>query len=245
MIELVWPWMLLALPLPALVYLLIPPAQTQATALPVPFYSRIAGQGRESSARKNPWTIVLLALAWIALADPLRPEAPAVIADAQARGLALALLTGDSGSQGPELARQLGITDFQTGMSPQEKMAEVARLQDTGAVVTMVGDGLNDAPVLARADTSIAMANAAELTRTHADLVVIDAGLESVTMAMNKARSCRRIIVQNFAWALSYNLCAIPLAATGQVAPWMAAVGMSLSSLLVVANSLRLNRPLT
>ncbi len=185
------------------------------------------------------------ALAWIALADPLRPEAPALIADAQSRGLALALLTGDSGTQGPELARQLGITDFQTGTSPQEKMAEVARLQDTGAVVTMVGDGLNDAPVLARADTSIAMANAAELTRTHADLVVIDAGLESVTLAMDKARSCRRIIVQNFAWALSYNLCAIPLAVTGQVAPWMAAVGMSLSSLLVVANSLRLNRPLT
>ena len=75
MIELVWPWMLLALPLPALVYLLIPPAQTQATALPVPFYSRIAGHGRESSARKNPWTIVLLALAWIALvAASTRPQ---------------------------------------------------------------------------------------------------------------------------------------------------------------------------
>ncbi|MFT6289190.1 MAG: Cu2+-exporting ATPase [Alcanivorax sp.] len=86
------------------------------------------------------------------------------------------------------------------------------------------------------------MANAADLTRTQADLVIVDGGLETVTLAMQKAQFCRRVMLQNFAWALSYNLCAIPLAVSGMVAPWMAAVGMSLSSLLVVANSLRLNR---
>ena len=145
-------------------------------------------------------------------------------------------------AQGPTLAAQLDIEAIRTGLTPEEKMARVAQLQDAGAVVTMVGDGLNDAPVLARANTSIAMANAADLTRTQADLVIVNAGLETVTLALQKAKQCRAIILQNFAWALTYNLCAMPLAVAGLVTPWMAAVGMSLSSLLVVANSLRLNR---
>ncbi|MEH6611018.1 MAG: heavy metal translocating P-type ATPase [Halioglobus sp.] len=181
-------------------------------------------------------------LAWIDFNDPLREEATAVLQQAKKQGLTLIMLTGDSGQQGQYLAARLGIEDFQTGLSPEQKMARVEQLQDTGAVVTMVGDGLNDAPVLARANTSIAMANAADLTRTQADLVIVDGGLETVTLAMQKAKFCRRVVLQNFAWALAYNLCAIPLAVSGMVAPWMAAVGMSLSSLLVVANSLRLNR---
>ncbi|MFT6955287.1 MAG: Cu2+-exporting ATPase [Halieaceae bacterium] len=181
-------------------------------------------------------------LAWIDFDDPLREEATAVLQQAKNQGLTLIMLTGDSGQQGQHLASRLGIDDFQTGLSPEQKMARVEQLQDTGAIVTMVGDGLNDAPVLARANTSIAMANAADLTRTQADLVIVDGGLETVTLAMQKAKFCRRVMLQNLVWALSYNLCAIPLAVSGMVAPWMAAVGMSLSSLLVVANSLRLNR---
>ncbi|MEP1593166.1 MAG: heavy metal translocating P-type ATPase [Halieaceae bacterium] len=182
-------------------------------------------------------------IAWISLNDPVRESAAAVIQWGNAQGLTIELLTGDSSGQGPLLAEQLGISEVRAGQTPEDKLAHVSQLQTAGAVVTMVGDGLNDAPVLGRADTSIAMANAADLTRAQADLVMVDADLQIIPIAFRKARQCRRVILQNFAWALSYNACAIPLAASGYIAPWAAAVGMSLSSLLVVGNSLRLNRP--
>ena len=105
----------------------------------------------------------------------------------------------------------------------------------------MVGDGLNDAPVLSLADASFAVAGATDLARTQANFVIVGGDLRCVTDTWRKARQCRRIILENFAWALGYNTCAIPLAALGHVPPWAAAIGMSLSSLLVVANSLRLN----
>ncbi|WP_238946989.1 heavy metal translocating P-type ATPase [Seongchinamella unica] len=181
-------------------------------------------------------------LAWIGLDDTLRAEAKAVVRSALTGGLELGLLTGDSSPQGKLLARELGIDDVRTGMEPQQKMQRVQSLQATGAVVCMVGDGLNDAPVLSLADSSFAVAGATDLARTQADFVIVDDVLTRVTDTWQKARDCRRIILQNFAWALGYNLSAIPLAATGHVPPWAAAIGMSLSSLLVVANSLRLNR---
>jgi Cu2+-exporting ATPase len=181
-------------------------------------------------------------VAWIALHDPLRDSATAVVAWAQQQGLVVELLTGDSSGQGPLLAKKLGIVELRTGQTPQDKLAHVAELQANGATVTMIGDGLNDAPVLSQADTSIAMSNAADLTRAQADLVMVDADLDIIPMAFSKALQCRRIMLQNFTWALGYNACAIPLAASGFIAPWAAAVGMSLSSLLVVGNSLRLNR---
>jgi Cu2+-exporting ATPase len=157
-------------------------------------------------------------------------------------GLSLELLTGDSSPQGPLLAHRLGIETVNRGLSPQQKMSRVHELQAQGAVVAMVGDGLNDAPVLSLADASFAVAGATDLARTQADFVIVGGDLQAVTNTWRKARQCRRIILQNFGWALGYNLCAIPLAAMGFVPPWAAAVGMSLSSLLVVANSLRLNR---
>jgi Cu2+-exporting ATPase len=107
----------------------------------------------------------------------------------------------------------------------------------------MVGDGLNDAPVLSLADASFAVAGATDLARTQADFVIVGGDLQAVTSTWRKALQCRRVILQNFAWALGYNLCAIPLAAMGYIPPWAAAIGMSLSSLLVVVNSLRLNSP--
>ena len=181
-------------------------------------------------------------IAWISLHDPLRESASEVIQWGLKQGLTIELLTGDSSGQGPLLAEQLGISHLRTGQTPENKLAHVAQLQAQGAIVTMVGDGLNDAPVLGRADTSIAMANAADLTRAQADLVMVDADLQIIPTAFRKALQCRRVILQNFAWALGYNACAIPLAAGGFIAPWAAAVGMSLSSLLVVGNSLRLTR---
>ena len=181
-------------------------------------------------------------LAWIGLDDRKRPEAGDVIASATKAGLQVELLTGDSSSQGTTLARELGIDKVEKGLEPQQKMAHVKALQGAGAVVSMVGDGLNDAPVLSLADASFAVAGATDLARTQADFVIVDGNLHAVTDTWAKARQCRRIILQNFGWALGYNICAIPLAAMGYIPPWAAAIGMSLSSLLVVANSLRLNR---
>jgi Cu2+-exporting ATPase len=121
-------------------------------------------------------------------------------------------------------------------------MAYVQQLQRDGAIVTMVGDGLNDAPVLGVADASFAVAGATELARTQADFILVGGDLNAVIYTWITAKRCGRIIRQNLGWALGYNLCGIPLAALGYIPPWMAAVGMSASSLLVVLNSLRLNR---
>lgn len=181
-------------------------------------------------------------LAWIAFNDRVRTEAAEVIGQARARGLSVELLTGDSSAQGPALARALGIDTVHCGLSPQQKMARVHQLQGEGAVVGMVGDGLNDAPVLSLADASFAVSGATDLARTQADFVIVGGNLEKITGTLEKASQCLHVIRQNFAWALGYNVCAIPLAAMGFVPPWVAAIGMSLSSLLVVANSLRLNR---
>lgn len=181
-------------------------------------------------------------LAWIGLSDQTRPEAAEVINTASSSGLQVGLLTGDSSPQALVLAQQLGIDEVHRSMQPDDKKHYVQSLQAESSVVTMVGDGLNDAPVLSMADASFAVAGATDLARTQADFVIADGNLEAVTSTYNMARRCRAIILQNFAWALGYNLFAIPLAAMGYVPPWAAAIGMSLSSLLVVVNSLRLNR---
>ena len=182
------------------------------------------------------------ALAWIGLTDTVRKEATAVINEARRNRLQVELLTGDSSLQGPQLARTLGIESVHSGQTPEQKMARVQQLQASGAIVGMVGDGLNDAPVLSLANASFAVTGATDLARTQADFIIVDGDLHQVMNAWEKARQCRRVIHQNFAWALGYNLCAIPLAAMGYVPPWAAAIGMSVSSLLVVGNSLRLNR---
>ena len=181
-------------------------------------------------------------LAWIGLDDQVRKEASDVIDSARRLGLRIELLTGDSSPQGLVIARTLGIETVNIGQTPQQKMARVQQLQENGAVVAMVGDGLNDAPVLTVANASFAVAGATDLARSQADFVITGEDLHKVIDTLHKARQCRRIIRQNLAWALGYNLCAMPLAALGFVPPWAAAIGMSLSSLLVVANSLRLNR---
>lgn len=182
------------------------------------------------------------ALAWIGLNDPLRSEARCVVAQAQHAGLTVGLLTGDRSAAGTALAEQLQLDSCAYGLRPQEKMAQVQALQADGHVVTMVGDGLNDAPVLGMADASFAVAGATDLARTQADFVVAGGDLDAITRTWHQARRCRRIILQNFGWSLGYNISAIPLAAMGYIPPWAAAIGMSLSSLIVVANSLRLSK---
>ncbi|MEM8661542.1 MAG: heavy metal translocating P-type ATPase [Pseudomonadota bacterium] len=181
-------------------------------------------------------------LAWIGLRDRVRPEATSTVQQAMADGFCVELLTGDSSNNGALMAQELGLSHYACGLRPEQKMTHVETLQQSGLVVTMVGDGLNDAPVLSLADVSFAVASAADLASAQADFILLRDDLNLICVAYKKARQCRRVMLQNISWALGYNICAIPLAAMGFVPPWLAAVGMSASSLLVVLNSLRLSR---
>ena len=174
------------------------------------------------------------------LNDRLRGDAFSAVAHLKQLGLTTHILSGDSPPAVEEVARQLEIDRYQGGMRPDDKLARVRELQAEGHAVVMVGDGVNDAPVLAGADVSVAMGQGAQLAHASADMVALSEHLEVLGEGVLKARATRTIIKQNLAWALLYNLCAVPLAATGLVAPWMAAIGMSLSSLVVVINALRL-----
>jgi Cu2+-exporting ATPase len=179
-------------------------------------------------------------VAWFGLRDELRPGAAKLIEGLQRNGVRAHLLTGDPSPGATRVARRLGIEEARGGASPEEKLAYVRDLQARGAVVAMAGDGVNDAPVLAAAQISIAMGGGSDLTRARADSVLLEDDLEVLTRALQWSRKTHRVIHQNLAWALTYNLTILPLAGMGWVAPYAAAIGMSLSSLLVVGNALRL-----
>lgn len=210
-------------------------------------YCREIAPGLAAPPQSTGYWIALCAqdqpLAWIGLADTLRGEAVDVTTALKSRGVILELVTGDHSPQGRAIGGELRFDSIHTGMSPKDKSAHLAALQAGGATVLMIGDGLNDAPVLRRANASIAVAGATDLARTQADFVIMDGDLHRIITIMNKAQQCRRTLYQNLAWALGYNAVGIPLAALGYIPPWAAAIGMSLSSLLVVANSLRLAKP--
>jgi Cu2+-exporting ATPase len=179
---------------------------------------------------------------WIAafeLEDQLRPEAAALVSQLRARGLKVHLASGDR----PELAAALGqalwIEAVTGAMTPEDKYRYVEALQRKGAVVAMVGDGLNDAPVLARADVSFAMGSGADLAQLRADVVLLADSLPGVLASMDTARRAMRLVRQNIAWALAYNALALPLAAAGWIGPWEAALAMGASSLTVLVNALR------
>jgi Cu2+-exporting ATPase len=180
------------------------------------------------------------ARACLRLADALRDDAAATVGALTAAGLRAHLLTGDHPAPAARVADRLGIALLGAQMSPADKLARVRELQAQGRRVLMVGDGINDAPVLAAADASVAVGEATALARTAADAVLLAGGLRRVIDLVAMARDTRRVIVQNLGWATLYNLVAIPAAAFGLVPPWVAALGMSASSLLVVGNALRL-----
>lgn len=190
-------------------------------------------------------TVVALAdeTGWLALfrfGDGIRPEAAATVSALRAAGLRLALLTGDAAPVAARVAQALGIDEVRAEATPEAKHAYVESLQKQGAVVAMVGDGVNDAPVLARAQVSVAMGGGSQLARTQADLVLLSENLEQIVRGYHLARRSLRVIRQNLVWSFVYNFVALPLAMLGFVTPWMAGIGMSGSSLLVVLNSLRL-----
>jgi Cu2+-exporting ATPase len=181
-------------------------------------------------------------LAWFVLDDRLREDAADLIAAARARGWHIHLLSGDSSPMVSEVARQLGIDDARGGLTPDAKLAVLKQLHGEGRRVLMLGDGVNDVPVLAAADISVAMGSASDLAKTSADAVLLSNRLGSLVDGLRLARRTRRIIIENLAWATLYNGLVLPFAALGWITPIWAAVGMSLSSLLVVLNALRLSR---
>jgi Cu2+-exporting ATPase len=157
----------------------------------------------------------------------------------KARGIAVRLASGDAAGAVAAVAGRVGIDDFRAGMAPEDKLALVAGLQAQGRVVAMVGDGLNDAPVLARADAAIAVAGGADAAQLRADVVLMGSSLDGVLVAGALARRTLSLVRQNLAWALGYNLAVLPLAAAGFIGPWEAALGMGASSLAVLLNALR------
>jgi len=182
------------------------------------------------------------ALAWFGLDDPLRSDAAALLAACRRRGWRTLLLSGDRSASVAQVAEHLNIDEARGGLLPEDKLHIVQTLQRQGRRVLMIGDGINDVPVLAAADVSIAMAGASDLARTSADALLLSNRLSSLVDAFDLARRTRRIIRQNLAWACLYNGLMLPFAALGWLDPLWAAAGMSISSLTVVLNALRLGR---
>lgn len=182
------------------------------------------------------------ALARVVFEDQLRPEALPVLQALRARGLKTLLMSGDPSSVPAQVAATLALDGWQAGMTPADKQQAIAALQAQGAVVAMVGDGVNDAPGLGQAHLGIAMGSGTDLAQTSADVVLLGDRLPALLPAFRVAERTAVIVRQNLRWALGYNLAILPPAALGFVPPWLAALGMSLSSLLVVLNALRLRR---
>ncbi|MDT6917931.1 heavy metal translocating P-type ATPase [Pseudomonas atacamensis] len=181
-------------------------------------------------------------LAWLVLDDRLRDDAPALLAACKARGWRTLLLSGDSSPMVASVAAELGIDEARGGLRPDDKLQVLQQLHKEGRKVLMLGDGVNDVPVLAAADISVAMGSATDLAKTSADAVLLSNRLDALVQAFTLARRTRRVIIENLLWAALYNGLMLPFAALGWITPVWAAVGMSISSLTVVLNALRLTR---
>ncbi len=182
------------------------------------------------------------AVAWFEIQDELRSDAVETVRALHERGIATALVSGDREAPVRRVASELGIETLHFDCTPEHKLQVIEAAQQSGQRVVMVGDGINDAPVLAGADTSIAPAHGALLAQTSADVIMLGSSLDPVVTALRMAGKTMRIVRQNLTWAIVYNALALPLAAAGFVPPWAAAIGMSASSLIVVLNALRLSR---
>jgi cation-transporting ATPase V len=204
---------------------------------------------RESVARYEAAGATTVAVAWdgavrgvLAVADHLRPEAADVVARLHRLGIRVAMLTGDNRRTAGAIAGQAGIDEVMAEVLPADKLAEIHRLRESGRRVAMVGDGVNDAPALVEADLGIAIGTGSGAAIEAADVTLMSADLGGVPQALDLARATYTTILQNLGWAFGYNLAAIPLAAIGLLNPALAGAAMGLSSISVVANSLRLTR---
>jgi len=185
-----------------------------------------------------------LAQGVLVLRDPVKASSAEAVAQLRALGMRPVLLTGDSRGAALAAARAVGIADDDVvaRVLPEDKVAVVARLQAQGAIVAMVGDGVNDAAALATADLGLAMGTGTDVAIEAADITLVRGDLLAAPQAIRLSRATLRIIRQNLFWAFAYNVAAIPLAALGLLNPMIAGAAMAFSSVLVVTNSLRLRR---
>ena len=174
--------------------------------------------------------------------EQLREDAAAAVADCHAAGLQVELLSGDRDTRVALAAHRAGFARWLGGATPEDKLDRVSRLQAAGAHVLMLGDGINDAPVLARAHASIAMGQGADLAKARADALLVAPRLTAVPQAVRLARRTVTVVRQNLGWALVYNAACVPMALVGWLPPWAAGLGMALSSCAVIANAARLGR---
>lgn len=180
-------------------------------------------------------------MAHFSLEEGLREDAREAVGMLHDAGVHTKLLSGDRAEAADVVARAIGVNDVVAGASPEDKLAEVVSLQTRGQRLAMVGDGLNDGPVLARADTSFALGHAAPLAQAQADFVLQSGKVMDVAWTLHQARQTMRVVRQNLVWAGLYNLVCVPLALVGWMPPWLAGLGMAGSSLVVIVNALRLS----
>ncbi len=205
-------------------------------ALPAPFVLPPELTGKSVTVLADQEQVHLILL----LDDVMRDDAPQLIQSLQKSGKQVMLLSGDAENAVQNLAALCGIKDARARMSPLDKHNVVKALQANGARVVMIGDGMNDGPVLSIADVSIAMGQGAAISQTRSDLLLMSNRLNDLMFGLSVSEKAFRLIRENLMWAIVYNLIAIPAAVVGWLEPWHAALGMSLSSLLVVLNALRL-----
>jgi P-type Cu2+ transporter len=181
-------------------------------------------------------------IAIFALEDSLRIDARLLVNSLKKQGKEILLLSGDQADVALRVADELGIRSAKGNLTPEDKFNIVKELQKTGATVAMIGDGINDGPVLSIANVSIAMGQGAPISQARSDLVLISNDMRDLDYAVKMTTAALKLIHQNLGWAIIYNLVAIPAAVMGALLPWHAAIGMSLSSVIVVVNSLRILR---
>jgi Cu2+-exporting ATPase len=184
-------------------------------------------------------------LATFELSEAPRQEAEATLRALEKMGLHLRVLSGDGQASVNQLALSLGIQDAKGGCSPEDKLKQVKLAQSQGHRVAMVGDGLNDGPVLAGADVSFALGQALPLAQSKSDFVLMASDLKPLVATFMRSRKTMQIVRQNLIWAAAYNLTCVPLAMLGYLPAWLAGLGMACSSLGVVLNAMRLSRALS
>lgn len=172
------------------------------------------------------------------LADKIRSSTSSILE--KFKHQTVTLISGDGEQMVSTIAKQLSIANWLSKHTPEQKLAVIKEAQHLGHTVLMVGDGINDAPVLAQADVSVTLGVSSDLAKSSADVVLLDNSLDKINVVFNIAKRCKNKIKQNIGWAIGYNILVLPLAVSGILTPWMAVIGMSLSSLIVVINSIRL-----